>query len=27
MKGAKASLRKCGRIIWTKYRSSVVFRK
>jgi len=27
MKGAIASLRNCGRIIWTKYQSSVVFRK
>jgi len=27
MKGATASLRNCGRIIWTKYQSSVVFRK
>jgi len=27
MKGATTSLRKCGRIIWTKYQSSVVFRK
>jgi len=27
MKGATASLRNCGRIIWTKYQSSIVFRK
>jgi len=27
MKGAIASLRNCGRIIWTKYQSSIVFRK
>jgi len=27
MKGPTASLRNCGRIIWTKYQSSVVFRK
>jgi len=27
MKGATASLRNCGRIIWTKYQSSVVFGK
>jgi len=27
MKGATASLRNCGCIIWTKYQSSVVFRK
>jgi len=25
MKGATASLRNCGRFIWTKYQSSVVF--
>jgi len=27
MKGATASLRNCGRIIWTKYQSSTAFRK
>jgi len=27
MKGATASLRNCGHIIWTTYQSSVVFRK
>jgi len=27
MKGATASLKNCGRIIWTRYQSSVVFRK
>jgi len=27
MKRATASLRSCGGIIWTKYQSSVVFRK
>jgi len=27
MKGATASFRNYGRIIWTKYQSSVVFRK
>jgi len=27
LKGATASFRNCGRIIWTKYQSSVVFRK
>jgi len=27
MKGATACLRNCGRIIWTKYQSSTVFRK
>jgi len=27
LKGATASLKNCGRIIWTKYQSSVVFRK
>jgi len=27
MKGTTASLRNCGRIIWTKYQSSFVFRK
>jgi len=27
MKGATASLRNCGRVIWTKYQSSVVLRK
>jgi len=27
MKGVTASLRNCGRIIWTKYQSSVVFWK
>jgi len=27
MKGTAASLRNCGRIIWTKHQSSVVFRK
>jgi len=25
MKGRTASLRNCGRIIWTKYQSSIVF--
>jgi len=25
MKGATASLRNCGCIIWTKYQSSIVF--
>jgi len=25
MKGTTASLRNCGRIIWTKYQSSIVF--
>jgi len=27
LKGATASLKNCGRIIWTKYQSNVVFRK
>jgi len=27
LKGTTASLKDCGRIIWTKYQSSVVFRK
>jgi len=27
MKGATVSLRNCGRIIWTKHQSSVVFQK
>jgi len=27
MKGVTASLRNCGRIIWTKYQPSVIFRK
>jgi len=27
LKGATASLRNCGSVIWTKYQSSVVFRK
>jgi len=27
MKGAAGSLQNCGRIIWAKYQSSVVFRK
>jgi len=27
MKGVTASLRNCGRIIWTKYQSSIVFWK
>jgi len=27
LKGATASLRKCRRIIWTKYWSSIIFRK
>jgi len=27
MKGVTASFRNCGRILWTKYQSSVVFRK
>jgi len=27
MKGATASLRYCGRIIWTKHQSSFVFRQ
>jgi len=27
MQGATASLRNCGHIIWTKYQSSVIFRK
>jgi len=27
MKGAAASLRNCGHIIWTKYQSSIAFRK
>jgi len=27
MKGATATLRNCGRIIWTKYQSSAVFQK
>jgi len=27
LKGTTASLRNCGRIIWTKYQSSVVFWK
>jgi len=27
MKGVTASFRNCGRILWTKHQSSVVFRK
>jgi len=27
LKAVRTSLRNCGRIIWTKYQSSVVFRK
>jgi len=27
LKGATVSLRTCGHIIWTKYQSSVAFRK
>jgi len=27
MKGTTASLKNCGRVIWTKYKSSVVFQK
>jgi len=27
LKGVTASLRNCGRIIWTKYQTSTVFRK
>jgi len=27
LKGTTAGLKDCGRIIWTKYQSSVVFRK
>jgi len=27
LKGATASLKNCGHITWTKYQSSIVFRK
>jgi len=27
MKGATASLRYCGRIVWTKHQSRIVFRQ
>jgi len=27
LKGATASLKNCGHFIWTKYQSSVVFKK